>query len=171
MILNNFKKIVLNSIFGSESTAHNIPTFRGTTLKDINGNDVNIDGGSYGNTGFVQNSILNAINNPALTSTSGTLSIKVGTGTSDASESDYAMENENQNLTINSISTAFTSNLTKVITATIGNPTQNNIDVTEIGLFITANDRKTYMIEHTVKAVPITVPSGQNKAITVELSM
>lgn len=171
MILNNFKKIVLNSIFGSQSTSYNVPTFRGTTLKDVNGNDVNIAGGSYATNGWIQNSILNAINHPAPTSASGTLTIKVGTGTSDASESDYTMENENQNLTINSLSTVFTSNLTKVITATIGNPTQNDINVTEIGLFITDHDGKTYMIEHTVKAVPITVPSGQNKAITVELSM
>ena len=171
MILNNLKKILLSGIMNSNNTANNVPSFNGVTLVDEDGNDQNITSANYSNNSSRQNSIVNALNHAATTATSGTLTLKVGNGTTAPAENDYRMENENPNLTINSISTTFTANLTKVYTATIGNSTQNDIDITEIGVFITDSYSNSIMIEHTVKTTPITINAGQNKAITIELSM
>lgn len=175
MVTNNFKKILLGGIFGSTTAdAYSTPTFGSIELVDADGNNVTINEASYDsnlNDGWVASSIVNSLNKLANQESSGVLTIKVGTGTTPPTTNDYEIQNEATGITCDAASTGFTSSLTKTYTATFSNSTASNVNITELGLFITDYNSKTFLLDRTVLSTPITIPAGQSKSITYEIEL
>ena len=181
MITNNLKKIMFSIIAGSSATSYRETELR-ATLVDTSGANVSYVGRTMNNTSTNAakpfGALINSFNNMATNSGRlGTTFVKVGTGTTEATESDYSLEVENTDVTCVTASCATSGNITKVYTATFSNPTENDVVITEIGLFgcfsTYANDTGdaplNFMLDRTVLDTAITIPAGESKAITYEI--
>lgn len=165
MVTNNFRKILFGEIFGSTGSADSFPEFSSVTLVDSDGNNTTNSGA------FNINAIINALNHLGEQESSGVSTIKVGTGTTTPTQNDYDIKNKATGITCNSTSIGFTSNLTKTYTATFSNSTASDINITELGLFVTNDSEKTFLLDRTVLSTPITIPAGQSKSITYEIAL
>lgn len=170
MVTNNFKKILFGGILRSTSNSSGIPTFNAISLVDKDGNSIDITNMAYGNIGFDQNSMLNAFNHIASSESNGVITIKAGNGTTQPTSNDYTLESETTDIICSNTSTGLTQSITKTYTATFNNPTQHDINITELGLFLTNNSTKTFLLDRTVLSTPITIPAGQSKSITYEIA-
>lgn len=172
MITNNFRKILFGGIFGSTSTSYFPPSFGSINLVNTSGSNVTINQHVYDNSdpGYRVNTLVNALNHLAKESSSGVSTIKVGTGTTTPTQNDYDMQNEATGITCDATSTGFTSNLTKTYTATFSNSTASDINITELGLFVREFSNNDFLLDRTVLSTPITIPAGQSKSITYEIS-
>lgn len=181
MITSNLKKIMCSIIAGSSATGYNEANLT-ATLIDTSGADVNYVGRTMNNTSTYAarpfGALINSFNNMATNSgTLGTTFMKVGTGTTEATESDYSLEVENTDVTCAAAAAATSGNITKVYTATFSNPTENEVVITEIGLFgcfstyddDQGNTPLNFMLDRTVLGTPITIPAGESKPITYEI--
>ena len=181
MITNNLKKIMFSIIAGSSATDYSETKLK-TTLVDTSGANVSYIGKTM-NTPSTYiarpfGALINSFNNMATNSGAlGTTFMKVGTGTTEATESDYSLKVENTDVTCTIASCGTSDNLTKVYTATFSNTTENDVVITEIGLFgcfsTYDNDMGdiplNFLLVRTVLDTPITIPAGESKAITYEL--
>lgn len=176
MITNNFKKIMcgmlLNSGNNSEGSSTAYPK-SGQALKNIEGNTTTTKEGS-GMGVYPMQSAINAFNqfkSNISTSIQG-ISVRVGTGDTEPTAEDYNIESPAEGITVTAIAAALTQGGTKIYTATIANTTQENINIKEVGLFLSFwpnnNSIEIYMLDRT--KVDITIPSGETKTYNYEIS-
>lgn len=174
MLTKNAKKIILNYIMNSSGQAasdYPSPTTTEITLTNISGDD-KVTSLSY----YSVFSFINSLNNmlPSPTQDSITF-IKVGKGTTEATEDDYKLEEYATGLTCDSVVTAIGGNYSKkTYTAIFSNTTDADIVVTEIGFFTncyyrSASENDNFLLDRIVLDTPITIPTGESKAITYEL--
>ncbi len=168
-------------IAGSSATNYNGASLR-ATLVDTSGANVNYIGETMGNTSSYRarpfGALINSFNHMATNSgTLGTTFMKIGTGTTEPTESDYNLEVENTNVTCAIVSCGTSDKLTKIYTATFSNATENDVVITEIGLFgcfSTYDDDMgdiplNFLLDRTILNTPITIPAGEIKPITYEI--
>lgn len=176
MITDNFKKImcgiILNSGNTSEGDSNAYPN-TSQTLKNTEGNTQTTEAGSaFG--GYPMQSAINAFNqfkSNISTSVQG-ISVRVGTGDTEPTPEDYNIETPAEGVTVTAIAATPTQGGTKIYTATIANTTQEDINIKEVGLFLSfyldSNNIGLYMLDRT--KVDITIPSGETKTYNYEIS-
>lgn len=170
MILNNLKKILFQGILGSQATGGNNTYYGGTTLVDTSGNYF-VTSQTYYGTSYAD-SIVNAFNHMATAPTDGCINMGLGVGTTTPTADDYNIETSVNGIICDSAVATVTSNLTKLYSAIFTNTTANDINITEVGLFLTVYANvANVMIEHTVLDNPITIPSNSSVFISLELAM
>lgn len=176
MITNNFKKIMCGILLNSGNTSEGNSTAypkSAQTLKNIEGNTTTTEEGSaFG--AYPMQSAINAFNQ-FKSNTSGSIqgiSVRVGTGDTDPTAEDYNIETPAEGLTVTAIATEPTQGGTKIYTATIANTTQEDINIKEVGLFLSFfrnnTRRELYMLDRT--KVDITIPAGETKTYNYEIS-
>jgi len=174
MLTKNAKKLILYELMNSnqQGTGNPAPATTRFTLTNISGAD---------KTTFLSyNSVysfINSLNHMMTAPTTNSITfIRVGTGTTEATEDDYKLENYATGLTCDSVVTAIGGNYSKkTYTATFSNTTDADISVTEIGFFTncyydTTNENDNFLLDRIVLDTPITIPAGESKPITYELS-
>ena len=176
MITNNFKKIMCGILLNSGQTSEGNSTAypKSTqTLKDIEGNTITTEAGTnYGT--YTMQSAINAFNQfkSNISNTSQGTYVRVGTGDTDPTAEDYNIETPAEGITVTAIATEPTQGGTKIYTATIANTTQEDINIKEVGLFLSfwRNNTKIeqYMLDRT--KVDITIPAGETKTYNYEIS-
>ena len=170
MILNNFKKILLNAILNSnstESTAPVAPSF--IHLRNTNNVNRTCLVGSESNF----NSMLNAFNHFSTNNGSTSLFIKCGYGTTPVTADDYALD---MDLGLTCLScTGGVNDGVKTVTATFNNNTGADATITEVGLFVnfiySGSATDVFMIKRKVLDTPISIPAGESRAVVYELSL
>jgi hypothetical protein len=102
----------------------------------------------------------------------------LGTGTTAPTADDYRLESPiTTNLSCDSVSVSRTS-LIKTYTATFTNSGSSDITVTEVGFMIyifynyssTTENSDHFLMDRTVLETPITIPAGESRTVTYELS-
>lgn len=170
MILNNFKKILLEGILNSNSTGSTTPVAPSMfTLR----NTANTNRACLVESESKFNSMLNAFNHFATNNSSTSLFIKCGFGTTPVTADDYALD---MNLGLTCLScTGGVNNGVKTITATFNNATGSDATITEVGLFInfiySGSATDSFMIKRKVLDTPISIPAGESRAVVYELSL
>jgi len=172
MLTKNAKKIILYALMNSRGTISSEPTPNTSevTLTNISGTERTTDLNYYSVYSFI-----NSLNHMSTSGSASTTFIKCGTGTTEAAEDNYKLETYATRLNCDSVVTAIGSNNTKTYTATFSNPTDADIAVTEIGFFTNFYyERKVgeddFLLDRIVLDTPITIPAGESKPITYELS-
>jgi len=180
MITINFKKILARCIFSSTANGKSTPVVSSdgtevTTLRLTSGEEIRIAPANTTTAQGIMGCSVNMMNHISLTSGSiGTLYLKVGTGTTVATEDDYELETVNTDVSCDVVVVGTSVNHTKTYTATFSNPTSNDITVTEVGLYgyiyVSTSENADFLLDRTVLNTPITIPAGESKPITYELS-
>lgn len=179
MLNRNFKTIMLGWLMSSRGTSVNRPKFRTQAVYNVNGNEgdyppKNIDDNDNQE---ISAAITNALNQLTTTNTiarqsANRLFMAVGTGTTEATEEDYTLESENTNITCEAITQTYTTSYKRQITATLNNPTAQDITLKEVGLFYETYASIDYYINTIMLArenINVTIPAGESKAITMEI--
>ena len=179
MITKNFRKILM-LIFSSTSTrAEQYPKFALPlpTLITTDGEERQMEVESVENTLFIMYGLVNMLNHMSTSGSNNTLYLKVGTGTTTPTGNDYELATVNTDISCDAVVAGVSANYTKIYTATFSNPTSSDIVVTEVGLY--GNVIYCYyrspayidcLFDRTVLSTPITIPAGESKTITYELS-
>lgn len=184
MFTNNFKKLMFSFLFGNKSIYagyDDTPSefTSSPTLKDLSNNSRQI----YTNSGYnyfqyMWRCARNALSTINPTATMGNGYLMLGTGTTAPTADDYHLESPiTTNLSCDSVSVSRTS-LTKTYTATFTNSGSSDITVTEVGfivyiLYLYSNSNKksdNFLMDRTVLDTPITIPAGESRTVTYELS-
>lgn len=176
MITNNFKKIMCGIFLNSGNTSEGNSTAypkTAQTLKNIEGNTITTEeGSSYGE--YPMQSAINAFNQfkSNISNSIQGISVRVGTGNTEPTAEDYNIETPAEGATVTAIAAAPTQGGTKIYTATIANTAQEDINIKEVGLFLSFwpnnNNIEIYMLDRT--KVDITIPAGETKTYNYEIS-
>ena len=186
MLTNNFKKILFKHIFGfsriydSGSAPERDDYYSDhPTLISISGSNCPIDiGSSSGTLRQVWNATVNSLSTLATTPTDGLGYIVLGSGTTEPTPEDHCLESQiTTNLICDSVSVSRNTTV-KTYTATFSNSGTSDITVTEIGyisriLYTFSNWNYIYddfLMDRTVLDTPITIPAGESRTVTYELS-
>lgn len=176
MITKNFRKILM-LIFSSTSTGTEYPKLPCNNLPKLTGLD-GLEKQIYNQSGF-ENRLsgwYNMMNHMTKTNSNNNLYMRVGTGTTAPTENDYELVAVNTDISCDSVVVGNSANYTKTYTATFSNPTNSDIIVAEVGLYgnvMYSVNGELYMdvlLDRTVLTTPITIPAGESKTITYELS-
>ena len=173
MLTKNAKNFILHGLMESDSQRISEPMPKSPIqLTNDSGTTIKTN-----TTAVVIASFINALNHMDVavsTYVYGITYIRCGMGTTEATEDDYKLEAEATGLTCDSAVTAIGSNNSKIYTATFSNTTDDDIVVTEIGFFVNnaydGNQYDNFLLERIVLDTPITIPAGESKPITYELS-
>lgn len=164
----------------SQVIDNNIPRFQAQTIYNVDGGKgveyPLASGGSF-DVEAMSKCIINALNqvttnNIIARQSQQRLFMAVGTGTTEATAEDYTLENENTDITCETITQTYTQSYTRQITATFNNPTAQDITLKEVGLFYETYQNGQYYINTMMLArenINVTIPSGESKAITMEI--
>ena len=181
MVTNNFKKVLAECIFSStQNGTSNIPELSLLSLPTLittDGVKREMEAESKDDTGAIMCGLVNMLNHMSTSSSDNTLYLKVGTGTTTPTGNDYELATVNTDISCDAVVAGVSANYTKTYTATFSNPTSSDIVVTEVGLY----GRVVYLhfgspgyidclFDRTVLSTPITIPAGESKTITYELS-
>lgn len=188
MLTNNFKKILFKHIFGFKILVDSgrVPEddeyySDHPTLISISGSNCPISIGSGHNNHVltsVWNTTVNSLSTLATTPTDGLGYIVLGSGTTEPTPENYRLESQiTTNLSCDSVSVSRNTTV-KTYTATFSNSGTSDITVTEIGyvsriLYTYSNWNYIYdnfLMDRTVLDTPITIPSGESRTVTYELS-
>ena len=187
MLTNNFKKILFKHIFGfkqifdSASAPEDDEHYSDhPTLISISGSNCPISIGSGYNDHvltYVWNTTVNSLSTLATTPTDGLGYIVLGSGTTEPTPENYRLESQiTTNLSCDSVSVSRNTTV-KTYTATFSNSGTSDITVTEIGyvsrILYTYSWNYIYdnfLMDRTVLDTPITIPSGESRTVTYELS-
>lgn len=185
MLTNNFKKILFKHIFGfsqiwnSDSPPATDDYYSGhPTLISISGSNCPISVVGTGNT--VWTSAANSLSTLTTTPTNGRGYIVLGNGTTEPTPEDYCLESQiTTNLSCDSVSVSRNTTV-KTYTATFSNSGTSDITVTEVGyvsrIMYTYSEREyhtvfnNFLMDRTVLDTPITIPAGESRTVTYELS-
>lgn len=186
MLTNNFKKILFKHIFGfskicgsgsapdSNKYYSDLPT-----LISISGSNCPIS--LVGTGAGVWNSAVNSLSTLDTTPTDGRGCIILGNGTNQGeSPEDFRLESQiTTNLSCDSASVSRNTTV-KTYTATFSNSGTSDITVTEVGYvsrIMYAYSQTTYhaifdnfLMDRTALETPITIPAGESRTVTYELS-
>ena len=184
MFTNNFKKLMFNFLFGNKNTSPstNEAPYDFTswpTLRNLS----NYSRPIYTPSGYPYPQNMwccarNALSTISRTGTTGNGYLMLGTGTTAPTADDYSLESPiTTNLSCDSVSVSRTS-LTKTYTATFTNSGSSDITVTEVGFIVyiyyiqSNSDEKSdsFLMDRTVLETPITIPAGESRTVTYELS-
>jgi len=180
MLTNNFKKILFKYIFGfSVNFTENPPTDFSNipTLISISGSSQHITdygGGARG----IWFSTVNSLSTLNTTPTNGRGYIILGNGTTEPTPEDYRLESQiTENLSCDNVSVS-RNTMIKTYTATFSNSGTSPMTVTEIGYvsrfakIYNAGDYiyDDFLMDRTVLDTPITIPAGESRTVTYELS-
>lgn len=176
MVTDNFKKIICGIILNSGNTSEGNSTAypkTSPTLKNIDGNTTTpTDGSAFG--AYPMQSAINAFNQfkSSISSSVQGISARVGTGDTEPSADNYNLEAQAEGVAVTAVATAPTQGGTKIYTLTIANTTQAEINLKEVGLFLSFwpnnNSIEVYMLDRT--AIDITIPAGETKTYNYEIS-
>lgn len=186
MLTNNLKKILFKHIFGfkvlvDSSAAPEEDNYYSDhpTLISISGSNCTIDiGSNSGTLRNVWNATVNSLSTLATTPTNGLGYIVLGSGTTAPTADDYRLESPiTTNLSCDSVSVSRNTTI-KTYTATFSNSGTSDITVTEIGyvsriIYTYSNWEHIYdnfLMDRTVLDTPITIPAGESRTVTYELS-
>lgn len=127
------------------------------------------------NTLYIIYGLVNMLNHMSTSGSNNTLYLKVGTGTTTPTGNDYELATVNTDISCDAVVAGVSANYTKTYTATLSNPTSSDIVVTEVGLYgnVVYQTKPAYidcLFDRTVLSTPITIPAGESKTITYELS-
>lgn len=176
MVTKNFKKLIFSYLFNSGEVGTGNPyAINNVSVIRTDSTTGNFLGGTNRRDAF--NANINCFNHISTDNTAnGYLHVKVGTGTTAPTADDYELESVNSDITVSSASTAPTDSSSRIYTVTLNNPTDNDINITEIGLYGRLSDYYgialaygEYLLDRTVLSTPVTIPAGQSKAITYEI--
>lgn len=185
MLTNNFKKLMFSFLFGNKVTnpGTSDPPSSFTSLPTLQ-NLSNVSLPIYNDRDSfyfsrIWNCVRNALSTINRTKTLGNGYLMLGTGSTAPTADDYCLELPiTTNLSCDSVSVSRTS-LIKTYTATFTNSGSSDITVTEVGFIVYINYKYTYMssfsaddflIDRTVLDTPITIPAGESRTVTYELS-
>lgn len=184
MLTNNFKKILFKYIFGFSATGEDDPPINFSnipTLISISGSSRHISISDYGYDSGARGiwfSTVNSLSTLNTTPTNGRGYIVLGSGTTEPTPEDYRLESQiTTNLSCDSVSVSRNTTV-KTYTATFSNSGTSDITVTEIGYvsrFAWAYNTGDYiyddfLMDRTVLETPITIPAGESRTVTYELS-
>lgn len=189
MLTNNFKKILFKHIFGFSKirdygSAPDDDDYYSDhpTLISISGSNCPIDIGSGGSEYILRkvwNSAVNSLSTLDTTPTDGRGCIILGNGTTQGeSPEDFRLESQiTTNLSCDSVSVSRNTTV-KTYTATFSNSGTSDITVTEIGYvsripYTYSNWNYIYddfLMDRTALETPITIPAGESRTVTYELS-
>lgn len=175
MLNRNFKTIMLGWFMGSVTRDDEAPMLAPQTIYNVEGGSGTypIDIETEGQT----NAIINALNTLSTSNTiarqaANRLFMAVGTGTTEATAEDYTLESENTDITCEAITQTYTTSYKRQITATFNNPTAQDINLREVGLFYETYLNEDFYINTIMLArenIDVTIPAGESKAITMEI--
>lgn len=176
MITKNFRKILM-LIFSSTAIGTDTPKITTSNLPKLTGID-GLEKQINNRSGYEQrlNGWYNMMNHMTKTNSNNNLYIKVGTGTTAPTENDYELQTVNTDVSCDTVVIGNSANYTKTYTATFSNPTNSDITIAEVGLYGNImfdaynEDYMDVLLDRTVLDTPITIPAGESKAITYELS-
>lgn len=184
MFTNNFKKLMFSFLFGNKDTSpgtNDAPyVFTSLpTLKNLSNYSHTINTPSdYYYWQYMWKCARNALSTINSTAILGNGYLMLGTGTTAPTADDYRLESPiTTNLSCDSVSVSRTS-LTKTYTATFTNSGSSDITVTEVGFVVYIlylygpNDENSdhFLMDRTVLETPITIPAGESRTVTYELS-
>lgn len=180
MLTNNFKKILFKYIFGfSTIDSGDYPSSEFSdkpTLISISGLNCPIDATNQYVLRDTWFSVRNSLSTLATTPTNGLGYIILGNGTTEPTPENYCLESQiTENLSCDSVSVS-RNTTTKTYTATFSNSGTSDIMVTEIG-YVSRMGYGTnnivydnFLMDRTVLETPITIPAGESRTVTYELS-
>ena len=182
MITNNFRKI-LTSIFSSVGNDSNDPSFPTSTiiytLVSIDGEEKEMTFYDRQGSSLSFKGIINAMNHMSQNSSNNNLYLKIGEGTIQPTKNDFQLNHVNTDVSCDSVVVGNSANYTKTYTATFSNPTNADITINEVGLYIRfmyyrydsigSTKYDDFLLDRTVLSTPITIPAGESKAITYKL--
>ena len=182
MFTNNFKKLMFSFLFGNKSTSpdnNEVPSSFTSlpTLQNLSNysRQIHTITGDYKPMWCC---VRNALSTISRTGTMGNGYLMLGTGTTTPTADDYRLESPiTTNLSCDSVSVSRTS-LTKTYTATFTNSGSSDITVTEVGFIVyilydfSSSDEYPdhFLMDRTVLETPITIPAGESRTVTYELS-
>lgn len=188
MLTNNLKKILFKHVFGfsqiyDSGSAPDINNYYSDhpTLISISGSNcpIAISSSSAYTLRKVWNSTVNSLSTLATTPTDGLGCIILGNGTNHGeSPEDFRLESQiTTNLSCDSVSVSRNTTV-KTYTATFSNSGTSDITVTEVGyvsrIIYTYNNFNdvydNFLMDRTVLETPITIPAGESRTVTYELS-
>ena len=179
MVTNNFKKVLAKCIFSSTQNGTNAPKLGSPlpTLITTDGEERQMEVAGADYTSAVMYSLVNMLNHMSTSGSNNTLYLKVGTGTTTPTVNDYELATVNTDISCGAVVAGVSANYTKIYTATFSNPTSSDIVVTEVGLYgkviywnYGSPEYTDCLFDRTVLSTPITIPAGESKTITYELS-
>lgn len=179
MVTNNFKKVLARCIFSSTQNGTNAPRLGSPlpTLITTDGVERQMEVAGVEYTSASMNGLVNMLNHMSTSGSNNTLYLKVGTGTTTPTGNDYELATVNTDISCDVVVAGVSANYTKTYTATFSNPTSSDIVVTEVGLYGNVIYRNygspayiDCLFDRTVLSTPITIPAGESKTITYELS-
>ena len=185
MLTNNFKKILFKHIFGFSKTSGNVVPEAdfsdNPTLISISGSNCPI---SIGRSTYtltlrdIWHATANSLSTIATSPIDGLGCIILGNGTnSGESPEDFRLESQiTTNLSCDSVSVSRNGTV-KTYTATFSNSGTSPITVTEVGYisripytFTLDLVYDNFLMDRTVLETPITIPAGESRTVTYELS-
>ena len=176
MLNRNYKTIMLGWLMSSQSTSNSAPAFSPQTIYNVSGGDGDAYPPEEGRDDLAA-AIVNALNavttnNRIARQSMQRLFMAVGTGTTEATAEDYTLENEDTGITCEAITQTYTTSYKRQITATFNNPTAQDINLREVGLFYETyinDDFCTNTIMLARENINVTISAGESKAITMEI--
>lgn len=183
MFTNNFKKLIFSFLFGNKDISDYANTPGSFTSLPTLQSLSNYSRQIYSHSGFNYYQSMwccarNALSTINSTGTLGNGYLMLGTGTTAPTADDYHLESPiTTNLSCDSVSVSRTS-LTKTYTATFTNSGSSDITVTEVGFIVyilynysNSNENSDhFLMDRTVLDTPITIPAGESRTVTYELS-
>lgn len=179
MITKNFRKILM-LILSSTSTGTSSPKLPDNNLPKLittDGVERQMEVGSVEYTSSIMYGLVNMLNHMSTSGSNNTLYLKVGTGTTTPTGNDYELATVNTDISCDVVDAGVSANYTKIYTATFSNPTSSDIVVTEVGLYgnvifwnYGTPNYIDCLFDRTVLSTPITIPAGESKTITYEIS-
>lgn len=178
MVTNNFKKLLFELLLNVDyDTSSYLRPMSNITFKNTSNTQITWVNQNMTNNESAIKSTIKRLNTPVTNDSLYGVNIKVGTGTTAPTANDYNLESVSSDIVCDSIVFGFTSNNTKSYTATFSNPTANDIQVKEMGLYAglaayvgSSTTNEYVLLDRTVLSTPITIPAGQSKSITYEIS-
>ena len=187
MFTNNFRKLLFKYVFGARAidsdSAPPSSYSSKPTLISISGSSCYFDANNSQSLQLIWKSAINSLSTLDTIPTNSRNSrgyILLGTGTTAPTADDYCLESQiTENLSCDSVSVSRTTT-TKTYTATFSNSGTSDMTVTEIGYALrmcyyigSSSDTYTYdnfLMDRTVLETPITIPAGESRTVTYELS-
>lgn len=181
MLTNNFKKILFKYIFGfstigSDTEYPNSNFSDKPTLISISGSNCPIKANTQYLLRDIWFSARNSLSTLATNPADGLGYIILGNGTTEPTPEDYCLESQiTTNLSCDNVSVSRNTTV-KTYTATFSNSGTSPITVTEIGYVSRTGygtDHMVYddfLMDRTVLETPITIPAGESRTVTYELS-
>lgn len=178
MVTNNFRKILIGTIFSAITTGTTNPQYTSpVNVVQYDGTEEDVTRGNYEGNRHADINMWSNMQTGTFNNTQDVAYMMMRVGTSDLTPTpnDYNLNSISTDMECTSASCSTTPSLTKQYTATFTNASNSDITIKELGLYAMVGNAFGFgikcLIEHTVLDTPITVSAGNTQAFTIELSM